>query len=96
MVRDLVRAASSAVAPQNGTFVWRTTTAGVKSQARRSAHDRTLHAVLRQLDVAVLDAWRITQPLAAFRPQPFFDDNHPWPEVYAELNNALLNMVCLV
>ncbi|EFN58654.1 hypothetical protein CHLNCDRAFT_140917 [Chlorella variabilis] len=88
--RAVAKAALKAVAPQRGTVVWRTTTPSLRLNVTH-AWDAPFLAAPR---LHVLDAWQMLRPLLAYQPVPYYDHYHPWPEVYTELNTALLNMLC--
>lgn len=91
----VIRAAETALAPQNGLVVWRMTTPNLIGN-HTSAWDRGvfLKAAAGRPRVRVLDSLQMMQPLSSLEPRPYFDSTHPWPEVYTELNLALLNMLC--
>lgn len=89
----VVRAAEAAVSLHNGWVIWRTTT---PTQDVNFTHsdDLFLSAAAGRPRVRVLDTNQMLQPLLSLEPRPYFDHVHFWPEVYTELNLALLNMLC--
>jgi hypothetical protein len=97
--RQLAEAATAAVAQQDGLVIWRTTTPTLKKlpkqKVNRTKDSRFLEAAARvDPPFHVMDAWQMMQPLLAYKPPPFYDSYHPYPEVYSELSIVLLNMLC--
>lgn len=92
--RSVADAARSAVAPQHGLAMWRTTTPSASENTTHSWDNHFLDEAVGEAQLHTLDAWQLLHPLLSVDPLPFFDCNHPWPEVYTELNHVLLNMLC--
>lgn len=90
----VVEAAVAAVAAQRGMALWRTTTPSTNITIGASWDAQFLDAAADQDQLRVLDAWRLLRPAMAFQPPPLYDHRHFWPEVYTELHQVLLNMLC--